>query len=151
MVRRYDDKIWDAGVRYGQTSGVCLRPKIGTREVPTLSYHLASEYQRLLKCGDYRCPPGMVPVLTRPLDSEWWSRDIPWYNSGPFGVPLDVSCSLQMLGVDTDTEIALYHSQFTAEFIDWETTIMTYQRLVQQHLERTEQPPATGPTHTGSG
>ena len=35
MVRRYDDEIWDAGVRCGQTSGVCLRPKIGTREVPT--------------------------------------------------------------------------------------------------------------------
>jgi hypothetical protein len=35
VVRRYDDKIWDAGVRCGQTSGVCLRPKIGTREVPT--------------------------------------------------------------------------------------------------------------------
>ena len=125
-------------------------PLVRPRTV-SLSYHLAAEYQRLLKCGDYRCPPGMGPVLTRPLDSEGWSRNIPWYNSGPFGVPLDVSCSLQMLGVATDTEIALYHSQFTAEFIDWETTIMTYQRLVQQHLERTEQPPATGPTQTGPG
>ena len=35
MVRGYDDNIWDAGVRCGHTSGVCLRPKIGTREVPT--------------------------------------------------------------------------------------------------------------------
>ena len=35
-MHRYDDKIRDAGVRCGQTSGVCLRPKIGTREVPTL-------------------------------------------------------------------------------------------------------------------
>ena len=32
MVHRYDDKIWDAGVRCGQMSGVCLRPTIGTRQ-----------------------------------------------------------------------------------------------------------------------
>ena len=54
-----------------------------------------------------------------------------------------------MLGADTDTEIALYQSQVTAEFTDWETTIMIYQRLVQQHLERTEQTLLLGPHKRG--
>ena len=125
-------------------------PLVRPRTV-SLAYHYAAEYQRLQKCGDYRCPPGRGPALTRPLDSEWWSSDIPWYNSGPFGVPLDVSCSLGMLGYDTDTEIALYHSQFAEEFTDWETTIVHYELHAQQRMGHSDRPPAVRPPSRGPG
>ena len=90
----------------------------------TWAYHLSAESRRLQCCVDYRCPPDQGPVLTRPPDSAWWRGDIPWYNSGPYGLPLELSVQVEMEhDFDDEDEISLYHAQFENDFIDWETAV----------------------------
>ena len=91
----------------------------------TWSYHCAAESRRLQCCGDYRCPPDKGPVLTRPPDSGWWRGDIPWYNSGPYGLPLDLSVQVAMEhDFHDEDQISLYQAQFGNDFIDWETAVL---------------------------
>ena len=91
----------------------------------TWAYHLSAESRRLQCCVDYRCPPDQGPVLTRPTpDSAWWRSDIPWYNSGPYGPPLELSAQVIMQHhFDNADEISLRHAQFENDFIDWETAV----------------------------